>query len=64
MAVELSTALAGLASAQERLRASAALLGIFHGHDATATDLLAHALAVAVVVGANALLGGRLLAPR
>lgn len=52
--------LAGLACAG----ASAALLGIFHGHDATATDLLAHALAVAVVVGANALLGGRLLAPR
>lgn len=52
--------LAGLASAA----ASASLLGIFHPIDAAATDLLSHALAVGIVIAANALMGGRLLAIR
>lgn len=53
----LTAVLVGLASAA----ASASLLEICHAFDAAATDLLLHALAVALVVGANAALGGRLL---
>ena len=34
---------------------------ICHAFDAAATDLLTHALAVVVVVAANAAMGGRLL---
>lgn len=49
--------LAGLASAA----ASACLLEICHAFDAAATDLLMHAVAVALVVAANAAMGGRLL---
>jgi len=49
--------LIGLASAA----ASASLLEICHSFDAAATDLLTHALAVAVVVAVNAAMGGRLL---
>ncbi len=47
----------GLASAA----ASASLLEICHNFDAAATDLLTHALAVAIVVGVNVAMGGRLL---
>lgn len=53
----LTAVLIGLASAA----ASASLLEICHAYDAAATDLLTHAAAVAIVVGVNALLGGRLL---
>jgi hypothetical protein len=53
----LTAVLVGLASAS----ASASLLEIIHNFDATASDLLMHALAVAVVVGLNAIMGGRLL---
>jgi hypothetical protein len=53
----LSAVLVGLASAS----ASASLLEICHNFDATASDLVMHALAVALVVGVNALMGGRLL---
>jgi hypothetical protein len=53
----LTAVMIGLASAA----ASASLLEICHSYDAAATDLLTHALAVAVVVGVNALMGGRLL---
>ncbi|MCX7514266.1 NrsF family protein [Frateuria hangzhouensis] len=53
----LTAVLVGLASAA----ASASLLEICHAFDAAATDLLMHALAVAVVVALNAALGGRLL---
>jgi len=49
----------GLASAA----ASAALLEICHGFAVAATDLLMHALAVGIVVAANAAMGGRLLQP-
>lgn len=56
----LTAVLVGLASAA----ASASLLEICHEFDATATDLLMHALAVAIVVGVNAAMGGRLLQPR
>lgn len=49
--------LVGLASAA----ASASLLEICHAFDAAATDLLTHALAVGIVVAANAAMGGRLL---
>ena len=49
--------LIGLASAA----ASASLLEICHAFDSAATDLLTHALAVAVVVAVNAAMGGRLL---
>lgn len=41
--------------------ASTALLEIFHPFDAAGTDILVHALAIALVVGVNRWLGGRLL---
>jgi hypothetical protein len=50
----------GLASAS----ASAALLGIFHPIDSAASDLAMHAIAVLIVIGVNAAMGGRLLQPR
>jgi len=53
----LTAVMVGLASAA----ASASLLEICHAYDAAATDLLTHALAVALVVAANAAMGGRLL---
>jgi hypothetical protein len=53
----LTAVLVGLASAA----ASACLLEICHNFDASASDLLMHALAVAIVIAANALMGGRLL---
>lgn len=53
----LAAVMIGLASAA----ASASLLEICHAFDATATDLAMHAVAVAIVVGVNALCGGRLL---
>jgi hypothetical protein len=53
----LTAVLVGLASAA----ASAALLEIGHATNSAATDLLTHALAVAVVVAINAAMGGRLL---
>ncbi|KZC38068.1 MULTISPECIES: NrsF family protein [Rhodanobacter] len=53
----LTAVLIGLASAA----ASASLLEICHAYDSAATDLLTHALAVAVVVAVNAAMGGRLL---
>lgn len=56
----LTAILVGLASAA----ASASLLEICHAYDAAATDLLTHALAVAIVIEANAAMGGRLLSRR
>jgi hypothetical protein len=56
----LTAVLIGLASAA----ASASLLEICHAYGAVATDLLTHAAAVAVVVAANAAMGGRLLSKR
>lgn len=53
----LAAVLVGLASAA----ASASLLEICHELDAAATDLLTHAVAVGLVIAANAALGGRLL---
>ncbi|MBP1183306.1 NrsF family protein [Methylobacterium sp. PvR107] len=53
----LTAALGGLAVAA----AAAALLMPVHPHDATATDLLIHAAAVAIVIGINGLAGGRLI---
>jgi hypothetical protein len=53
----LTAVIVGLASAS----ASACLLEIIHNVDAAASDLLMHALAVAIVIGVNALMGGRLL---
>ena len=53
----LTAVMIGLASAA----ASASLLEICHAYDAAATDLLTHALAVAIVVAVNAAMGGRLL---
>ena len=53
----LTAVMIGLASAA----ASASLLEIGHAYDSAATDLLTHAVAVAVVVGVNAAMGGRLL---
>ncbi|WP_114239167.1 NrsF family protein [Dyella sp. C9] len=55
----LAAVMIGLASAA----ASAALLEICHGFAVAATDLLTHAVAVAIVVLANAAMGGRLLQP-
>lgn len=54
----LTAALAGLAAAA----GSATLLVFFHPHDATWSDLAVHLIAVGAIVGANGLLGGRLLA--
>lgn len=56
----LTAVLIGLASAA----ASASLLEICHEFDAALTDLLMHALAVLLVIGANAAMSGRLLQPR
>ncbi|MFE1601411.1 NrsF family protein [Methylobacterium sp. ID0610] len=54
----LTAMLGGLAVAA----AAATLLVLVHPHDATATDLAVHALAILGVIGLNALAGGRLLA--
>jgi hypothetical protein len=43
--------------------AGATLLILIHPHDSAVLDLCSHAIAVALVVGLNALLGGRLLVP-
>lgn len=51
----LTAAIGGLAVAA----AAATLLNFFHPYDAAATDLTVHAFAVALVVGANRALGGR-----
>jgi hypothetical protein len=42
--------------------AVATLLNFFHPYDAAATDLVVHAAAVALVIGANRVLGGRVFA--
>lgn len=52
--------LAGLASAG----AAAVLLEICHNMVSTGTDLALHAVAVMIVIGVNAAMGGRLLQPR
>jgi hypothetical protein len=52
----LTAATAGLAVAA----AAATLLNFFHPYDAAATDLVVHAVAVALVIAANRLLGGRI----
>lgn len=54
----LTAAIAGLAAAA----AAATLLNFFHPYDAAATDLAVHAGAVALVIVANRVLSGRLLA--
>ena len=54
----LTSIVAGLACAA----AAATLLNFFHPYDATATDLSVHAFAVAFVVLANSIIGGRALA--
>ncbi len=53
----LTAAVAGFASAA----AAATLLVFFHPYDASATDLVVHVLAVALVIVANRTYGGRLL---
>ena len=53
----LAAALAGLATAA----AAATLLNFFHPYDASATDIAAHVLAVALVIMANRVAGGRVL---
>jgi hypothetical protein len=53
----LTALIAGLASAA----AAATLLNFFHPFDAAATDLTVHVVAVAMVIGANRALSGRLL---
>ena len=54
----LKSIVGGLACAA----AAATLLNFFHPYDATATDLSVHAFAVAFVVLANRIIGGRALA--
>jgi hypothetical protein len=54
----LTAAIGGLAVAA----AAATLLNFFHPYDAAATDLTVHAIAVALVVGANRALSGRIFA--
>jgi hypothetical protein len=53
----LTAAVAGFASAA----AAATLLVLFHPYDASATDVVVHVVAVALVIIANRALGGRLL---
>jgi hypothetical protein len=53
----LTAVVAGAACAA----AAAALLNFVHSYDATATDLTAHALAVAIVIVLNKTFGGRIL---
>jgi hypothetical protein len=53
----LTAALAGFASAA----AAATLLVFFHPYDASATDVVVHVAAVALVIIANRALGGRML---
>jgi hypothetical protein len=53
----LTAAVAGFASAA----AAATLLVFFHPYDASATDVVVHAFAVALVIGANQAFGGRML---
>jgi hypothetical protein len=52
----LTATIGGLAVAA----AAATLLNFFHPYDAAATDLAVHAAAVAFVIGANRVLGGRI----
>lgn len=54
----LTAVIAGLAVAA----AAATLLNFFHPYDAAATDLAVHAAAVALVVAANRVFGGRIFA--
>src|SRR5262245_19457400 len=54
---ELTALVAGLASAA----AAATLLNFFHPFDAAAIDLVIHVFAIAIVIGANWGLSGRLL---
>lgn len=54
----LTAAIGGLAVAA----AAATLLNFFHPYDAAATDLAVHAVAVALVVTANRVFGGRIFA--
>jgi hypothetical protein len=56
----LAAVIGGLACAS----AAATLLNFIHPYDAAATDLIVHACAVAVVMAANRLIGGRILANR
>jgi hypothetical protein len=53
----LTAAVAGFASAA----AAATLLVFFHPYDASATDVVVHVVAVALVIGANQAFGGRML---
>src|SRR5579862_6854380 len=53
----LASAVAGVASAA----AAATLLNLFHAYDASASDLLVHAVAVGLVIIANRAYGGRML---
>lgn len=55
----LTAAVGGVAAAA----AAATLLAFFHPYDAGATDMAVHAVAVALVVGLNRAVGGRLLRP-
>jgi hypothetical protein len=54
----LTAAIAGLSVAA----AAATLLNFFHPYDAAATDLVVHAAAVALVIAANRVFGGRIFA--
>ena len=56
----LTTLTAGLAAAA----ASATLLMFFHPFDATASDLIAHGVAVVIVVACVRYFGGRILPPK
>jgi len=53
----LTAAVAGFACAA----AAATLLVFFHPYDASATDVVVHVFAVALVIGANQAFGGRML---
>jgi hypothetical protein len=53
----LTAVVAGVACAA----AAATLLNLVHSYDAAATDLAAHAVAVAIVIALNRIFGGRIL---
>jgi len=53
----LTAVVAGVACAA----AAATLLNLVHSYDAAATDLAAHAVAVAIVIVLNRIFGGRIL---
>lgn len=60
MRPNLTAATGGIAVAA----AAATLLNFFHPYDVGVTDIVVHVVAIALVIAANRVIGGRLLTPR